>query len=74
MFWFPIQPDIQRESCAHDNCPQRFSFIHRKHHCRSCGDIFCRSHTSQTAPLFDGGPAGEPTGQGLVDCRVCDTC
>ncbi|KAG0148940.1 hypothetical protein CROQUDRAFT_25118, partial [Cronartium quercuum f. sp. fusiforme G11] len=69
-----LKPDLERESCAHDNCQQRFTFIHRKHHCRSCGEIFCRSHTSQTALLFDGGPGGEPTGKGLVNSRVCDSC
>lgn len=45
-------------------CQQPFSLSRRKHHCRSCGGIFCSSCSDNTMPL--------PSSAKPV--RVCDTC
>ena len=29
------------------NCKSEFGFFIRKHHCRNCGNIFCRTCTNQ---------------------------
>lgn len=47
-------------------CSNKFSLLNRKHHCRSCGGIFCQEHSSHTIPLPDLG-IYEPV-------RVCDNC
>lgn len=33
------------------NCYQRFNLVRRKHHCRSCGDIFCDDCTKYRKPI-----------------------
>jgi hypothetical protein len=33
--------DSEVQRCCY--CNQRFDFIHRRHHCRACGQIFCES-------------------------------
>ena len=38
--------DSEVERCCH--CDQRFDFIHRRHHCRACGQIFCESCVKST--------------------------
>ncbi|QOU18438.1 hypothetical protein BRETT_000165 [Brettanomyces bruxellensis] len=47
-------------------CSKLFSFINRKHHCRSCGGVFCQEHSSQSCELPELGIT--------VPVRVCDTC
>ncbi|CAB4255395.1 similar to Saccharomyces cerevisiae YNR006W VPS27 Endosomal protein that forms a complex with Hse1p [Maudiozyma barnettii] len=47
-------------------CSKRFSMINRRHHCRSCGGIFCQEHSSHVIPLPDLGITEE--------VRVCDNC
>jgi len=34
-------PDAEVLNCT--NCPQKFTFLQRRHHCRRCGKIFCSS-------------------------------
>lgn len=47
-------------------CSNKFSFLNRRHHCRSCGGIFCQEHSSNFIPLPD---------LGLYEnVRVCDNC
>eukprot|EP01087_Luapelamoeba_hula_P014159 TRINITY_DN4103_c0_g1_i4.p1 TRINITY_DN4103_c0_g1~~TRINITY_DN4103_c0_g1_i4.p1 ORF type:complete len:148 (-),score=10.18 TRINITY_DN4103_c0_g1_i4:83-526(-) len=48
------------------NCIESFSFTNRRHHCRSCGQIFCNNCTSNRVPL--------PTLGLLTPERVCDKC
>uniref|UniRef100_A0A1I8Q9M0 RUN and FYVE domain-containing protein 2 n=1 Tax=Stomoxys calcitrans TaxID=35570 RepID=A0A1I8Q9M0_STOCA len=43
-------------------CKKEFNLTRRKHHCRSCGDIFCRACSDHTLPL-----SGKPV-------RVCLSC
>ncbi|SCV03907.1 LAME_0H14202g1_1 [Lachancea meyersii CBS 8951] len=47
-------------------CSTRFTLLNRKHHCRSCGGIFCQEHSSNKIALPDLG-LYEPV-------RVCDDC
>ena len=49
-------------NCA--NCSSEFSMFKRKHHCRSCGNIFCHNCSSKTA-MTTAGPR---------PVRVCDDC
>jgi len=54
--------DEEINSCS--KCTLPFSVTKRKHHCRSCGKIFCNECSSHRAPL--------PTSPKPV--RVCDNC
>lgn len=47
-------------------CSNKFSFLNRRHHCRSCGGIFCQEHSSNFIPLPDLGI--------YENVRVCDNC
>lgn len=47
-------------------CSKRFSILNRRHHCRSCGGIFCQDHSAHNIILSDLG-IYEPV-------RVCDNC
>ncbi|XP_023035405.1 RUN and FYVE domain-containing protein 2 isoform X1 [Drosophila willistoni] len=49
-------------------CAREFNLTRRKHHCRSCGEIFCKSCSEHTLPLLNAqGQPGKPV-------RVCDAC
>ncbi|CAI4050369.1 ESCRT-0 subunit protein VPS27 SKDI_14G3260 [Saccharomyces kudriavzevii IFO 1802] len=47
-------------------CSKKFTLLNRKHHCRSCGGVFCQEHSSNNIALPDLG-IYEPV-------RVCDNC
>ncbi|ODQ79483.1 hypothetical protein BABINDRAFT_20541, partial [Babjeviella inositovora NRRL Y-12698] len=47
-------------------CSDPFTFVNRKHHCRSCGGVFCQEHSAHNMALIDVG-INEPV-------RVCDGC
>lgn len=47
-------------------CSNKFTLLNRRHHCRSCGGIFCQEHSSRYIPLPDLGI--------LEPVRVCDNC
>uniref|UniRef100_A0A673K5D2 Lateral signaling target protein 2 homolog n=1 Tax=Sinocyclocheilus rhinocerous TaxID=307959 RepID=A0A673K5D2_9TELE len=55
-------PDEACNSCI--ACKAPFTVIRRKHHCRSCGKIFCSRCSSHSAPLY---------GQ-MKPVRVCTHC
>lgn len=60
-----VPPDwIDSDSCM--ICYNAFSIINRKHHCRSCGGVFCNDHSLSRIPLVSLGIM-EPV-------RVCDNC
>jgi len=56
------QPDSEVDNCP--LCDTEFGLIQRKHHCRSCGKIYCKSCSSHKVEL---GVAGKRE-------RVCDEC
>ena len=56
------QDDTLVLACS--NCHKKFSLAVRKHHCRSCGQIFCQECAQGQADL--------PSYKGKV--RVCDSC
>ena len=47
-------------------CEWRFHWMRRRHHCRSCGEVFCSSCSKEADPLPWIG-YHEPV-------RVCDSC
>ena len=57
-------PDHAASSCM--GCSTQFWFGRRKHHCRSCGRLFCSECSDNTAPL--------PAEQLYTPVRVCDGC
>ncbi|KAI7688085.1 RUN and FYVE domain-containing protein 2 [Sarcoptes scabiei] len=54
--------DNEVDKCK--QCEQKFSLSKRKHHCRSCGEIFCKNCSDNEMPL--------PSSRKPV--RVCDSC
>ena len=68
-------PDANAPACANPACASEFTLINRRHHCRCCGDVFCRKCTA-TRLLLD--PAnGAPTrkvSSDAVQARVCLHC
>lgn len=58
-------PDwIDNDECM--ICYNPFSLMNRKHHCRSCGGVYCQTHSAHNSPLVALGIM-EPV-------RVCDNC
>eukprot|EP01060_Flectonema_neradi_P020880 TRINITY_DN2837_c3_g3_i1.p1 TRINITY_DN2837_c3_g3~~TRINITY_DN2837_c3_g3_i1.p1 ORF type:complete len:278 (+),score=10.44 TRINITY_DN2837_c3_g3_i1:41-874(+) len=57
------QPDNASGNCSKCRC--QFGVIHRKHHCRYCGNIFCKK-CSEGAKTFEAG--------GKEPLRVCTIC
>lgn len=47
-------------------CSESFTMLNRKHHCRSCGGVFCSKHSSQTSTIPELGIN--------IPVRVCDNC
>ncbi|KAH8362924.1 hypothetical protein KR084_003175 [Drosophila pseudotakahashii] len=59
-------PDSIATHCT--ACEREFNITRRKHHCRSCGEIFCKACSEHTLPLLNAqGQPGKPV-------RVCDNC
>lgn len=54
------------KECQHPGCKTTFGTFSRTHHCRSCGQVFCSTHSSKklVVPGVTDGKAE----------RVCDTC
>lgn len=58
------QSDEDAPHCRH--CKKGFSWFFRRHHCRSCGYIFCNDCTKKTSPVPQRGL--------LSPERVCEAC
>ncbi|XP_067616775.1 protein RUFY3 isoform X2 [Eurosta solidaginis] len=59
-------PDSIATHCL--ECKKEFSLTRRKHHCRSCGEIFCNACSEHTLPLLN------DQGQTAKPVRVCNQC
>eukprot|EP01052_Picozoa_sp_SAG31_P005128 SAG31_NODE_221_length_19918_cov_8.483829_7_plen_356_part_00 len=57
-------PNSARTNCM--RCPQRFSFFHRRHHCRRCGHLLCAACSSNRVVITDSGSRKAQ--------RVCSRC
>ncbi|KAI8332425.1 hypothetical protein BC941DRAFT_436651 [Chlamydoabsidia padenii] len=66
-------PDNQINHCQFrtksSQCETEFDWVNRRHHCRRCGDIFCKAHSTNRLPLF----ADDKPNQ-IKWSRVCDSC
>jgi len=49
-------PDQSRPNCS--KCQRKFDNVHRRHHCRICGEVFCKKCSSRK----------------VATKRVCDDC
>ncbi|KAF1802333.1 hypothetical protein FB192DRAFT_1377627 [Mucor lusitanicus] len=70
------QFQIQDNSTGHASSIKRIKYCHvefgvfqRRHHCRSCGHVFCQEHSANKLPLFVSN--GQDCGEWA---RVCDAC
>lgn len=60
-----VAPEWQ-DSDACMLCSKLFTVFNRKHHCRSCGGVFCQEHSSKSCELPELGIT--------FPVRVCDNC
>jgi hypothetical protein len=56
--------DESRVACH--ECSKRFTFFTRRHHCRGCGEVFCRACSTARVPL--------PSFGINAKVRVCNIC
>ena len=64
--------DEDFQKCGIPECPKVFNFFERRHHCRKCGGIFCKEHTSHY--LYINNWAQFTTGGRGKLSKVCDNC
>merc|ERR1711973_469164 len=43
--------DSEATTCTTSSCKKEFSLTNRKHHCRNCGQIFCKDCTTKKAQM-----------------------
>lgn len=58
--------------CGIPSCSKVFNFFERRHHCRKCGGIYCKEHTSHF--LYINHLAQFTTGGRGTLSKVCDNC
>ena len=70
-YWLP---DGIARSCA--SCRRRFTSFRRKHHCRRCGNVFCRRCAAQYRALdsYLSPVGGVVQNRGGVPQRLCQSC
>jgi growth factor-regulated tyrosine kinase substrate len=65
MFTAEKAPDWRDGECCH-RCRVQFSTFQRKHHCRACGQVFCKNCSSKASIIPKFGIEKE--------VRVCESC
>lgn len=63
-------PDDQINFCMNRACHVVFTLTRRKHHCRSCGKIYCSSCTSYRLPVDENGHFSD-SGKYAKACVFC---
>lgn len=66
------QKDEAVSKCGIPDCNKAFNFFERRHHCRKCGGIYCKEHTSHY--LYINHLAQFTTGGRGTLSKVCDNC
>lgn len=64
--------DESVNKCGIPTCSKVFNFFERRHHCRKCGGIYCKEHTSHY--LYINHLAQFTTGGRGTLSKVCDNC
>ncbi|KAK6461729.1 hypothetical protein DFJ63DRAFT_194056 [Scheffersomyces coipomensis] len=64
--------DEAATKCGIPSCNKEFNFFERRHHCRKCGGIYCKEHTSHY--LYINKNANFTTGGRGTLSKVCDLC
>lgn len=64
--------DESVNKCGIPTCTKVFNFFERRHHCRKCGGIYCKEHTSHY--LYINHLAQFTTGGRGTLSKVCDNC
>ncbi|KAF9165827.1 carboxypeptidase Y-deficient [Actinomortierella ambigua] len=65
-----VKESLDREGCHHNNCGKTLGIRYGRQHCRSCGQLFCDTHTMFQLKL-DANAHHDPSG---LWCRVCEGC
>lgn len=65
-------PKAEREKCQNESCDTSFLYpsLRRQHHCRRCGEIFCRECLQNKRRL---NVMAQPDPLGVL-CKVCPKC
>lgn len=67
------KPDALADTCDQTTCSATFSLTIRRHHCRSCGGVFCNQHSSFGLLLYYA-PETETQKGSLKMSRACEDC
>ena len=62
--------DAYASICDGPTCQKSFGLFERRHHCRHCGNIFCKEHSSLQLPL-DQNAEFHPRGMLVRSCGHC---
>ena len=62
--------DAHASICDGPTCQKCFGLFERRHHCRHCGNIFCKEHSSLQIPL-DQNADFHPSGMMVRSCGHC---
>ncbi|KAF9370986.1 carboxypeptidase Y-deficient [Podila verticillata] len=65
-----VRETSDRDVCFHANCDKGLGIRYGRQHCRSCGNMFCETHSSFQIKL---NAQAKHDASGLW-CRVCENC
>ncbi|XP_071949903.1 uncharacterized protein [Antedon mediterranea] len=61
---------VERSKCVNRTCAKNFNITRRKHHCRKCGEVFCKSCLRYQRKLSSLAEY-DPNGRMYQVCEVC---